>query len=66
VIELLQSLRSLVFGETWIIPAGVGVALAAAFVLRATVPHSLWTHAGGFMLAVLAGATLALSLRLGR
>lgn len=65
-IDLLRSLRSLVFGETWSIPAGVGIALAAALVLRATVPHPLWTHAGGFMLAVLAAATLALSLRLGR
>ena len=50
---LLRSLRSLVFGETWTIPVGVGAALLIAAGLRAA-------------LAGLVTATLALALWTGR
>jgi len=60
--ELLRSLRALLFGETWTIPAGVAVALAVALGLRAELPHDGWQRGGGFALAALVAATLAVSL----
>ena len=63
---LLASLRKLILGETWTIPAGVAVALGGALLARAALPADVWTRAGGFLLAALVTATLLLSLRLGR
>ena len=60
---LLGSLRRLILGETWTIPLGVGGALAAAELMRAALPDSVWTRAGGFGLAVMVIAALAWSLR---
>jgi hypothetical protein len=60
---LLGSLRSLVLGETWTIPIGVAFTLVAALVLRAALPAHVWTNEGGFMLAVMVAATLAVSWR---
>ena len=60
---VLRSLRSLVFGETWTVPLGVGAALVVAFLVRGAVPDHLWTDAGGFVIAAAAVATLAVSLR---
>jgi CBS-domain-containing membrane protein len=59
----LGSLRSLLFGETWTIPLGVAVMLATALLLRASVPAHTWSHAGGFVIAALLTATLAISWR---
>jgi hypothetical protein len=64
--DLLRSLRALVFGETWSVPAGVAAALITAILVRAAVPHSVWSHLGGFLLAALVATTLAHSLRPGR
>jgi hypothetical protein len=61
--EALRSLRTLVFGETWIIPAGVACTLALALIARAALPHQVWTGAGGFIVTCLVVATLAQSLR---
>jgi hypothetical protein len=66
VIGLLRSLRKLVLGETWTIPAGVAGALAAAVLARAALGTEAWASAGGFILAALVIATLLLSLRIGR
>ena len=63
---LLGSLRSLILGETWTIPLGVAFTLVAALVLRATLPEHVWTHEGGFMMAVLLALTLAVSWRWSR
>ena len=60
---LLGSLRELVLGETWTIPVGVGAAVAAGVLLRGALPERLWENAGGFVLALLVVATLAVSLR---
>ena len=45
---LFGSLRHLILGETWTIPAGVGLTLALALGLRAVLPDEAWQHAGGF------------------
>jgi hypothetical protein len=59
---LLGSVRHLILGETWTIPAGVGLTLALALGLRAVLPDEACQHAGGFALASLVIATLAWSL----
>jgi hypothetical protein len=59
----LRSLRSLIFGETWTVPIGVGTALVTALLARSALPDRAWTQAGGFVIAALVVATLALSLR---
>jgi hypothetical protein len=63
--SVLRSLRALVFGETWIIPLGVGATLALSVALRSELSERAWHHAGGFIVAGLATATLLLSLRRG-
>ena len=65
-IGLLRSLRSLVLGETWTIPLGVGATLLIAAGLRAALADSFWDQAGGFVLAGLVAATLAMALWTGR
>ena len=59
---ILASLRRLIFGETWTIPAGVAAALALAGILRAALPEHAWRNIGGFCLAALVIAALAWSL----
>lgn len=59
----LGSLRSLVLGDTWTIPVGVGLSVIAALALREVLPHDTWERAGGFLLAGLVLATAAFSLR---
>jgi hypothetical protein len=61
VIALLRSLRSLIFGETWTIPLGVGAALGISAALRAELSAPVWHEGGGFMVAALVAATLAVS-----
>ena len=65
-IGLLRSLRSLVFGETWTIPLGVGATLLVGAGLRSALSDSFWDHAGGFLLAALVTTTLAVALWTGR
>jgi hypothetical protein len=65
-IALLRSLRSLIFGETWTIPLGVGTAIVTSVVLRSALSEHTWQEGGGFVLAALVAATLALSLRASR
>jgi hypothetical protein len=61
---VISSLRKLVLGETWTLPAGVAITLLLALALDAAGP-GWWERAGGFV--VLGGALLALivSLRYG-
>jgi len=63
---MLKSLRKLVLGETWAVPAGVAASLGAVIAVRAVLPPDLWSRAGGFVLVGCVVATLALSLRLRR
>ena len=52
----LRTLKKLLLGETWLLPAGVAAAvLLAGLVVKPSLPHA-WVHAGGF---VLLGAVLA-------
>jgi hypothetical protein len=65
-IALLRSLRSLVFGETWTIPLGVVTAIVISVALRSALSVHTWGECGGFALAALVAATLALALRASR
>jgi hypothetical protein len=63
-VSALRSARKLVLGETWTLPAGVAVSVAAAAALRLLAgPHGWWRSAGGAVLAVGLLVTLAMSLR---
>lgn len=63
-IGLLSSIRKLVLGETWTLPVGILSGLGIAALLKVSLPHDVWVHAGGFVLLGLMLAVLALSLRL--
>jgi hypothetical protein len=59
----LKQLRKLILGETWILPAGVVLTLAAAGIYRAIDDDDTWwQHAGGFILLGLLALTLTASL----
>lgn len=59
----LRQLRKLILGETWTLPLGVAIALAAAGILRALDGiHGWWHHAGGFVLLGLVALALSGSL----
>jgi hypothetical protein len=62
VIALLRSLRSLILGETWTIPLGVATAVVVAVLFRSAIADHLWDEIGGFVLAAMIAATLAISL----
>ena len=50
----MKQLRKLVLGETWALPIGVAVTLAAGLVLEALEgDDAWWKHAGGFVLLAL-------------
>jgi hypothetical protein len=63
---LLRSLRSLILGETWTVPLGVLATVVIAVLLRSALPDQLWDEGGGFVLAALIAATLAISLAASR
>jgi hypothetical protein len=55
--SLLRTLKKLVFGETWLLPVGLALTIAASLLVR----HLLgadWRDVGGFVL--LAGVTTTL------
>jgi hypothetical protein len=63
-VTLLSTLRKLILGETWTLPAGItAVVLVTAFVVRPLMDDS-WAHAGGFVLLGGACAVLLLSVAL--
>jgi hypothetical protein len=66
VIGFLRALRSLILGETWTIPLGVGASLLIAAALRSELTADVWHRGGGFVLAGLVTATLAVALWSGR
>lgn len=57
---LLRTLRKLLLGETWILPLGIAILVAAAFGLRA-VDRGGWSDAGGLVLLAGVVAVLVLS-----
>jgi hypothetical protein len=64
----LRTLRKLVLGETWALPLGVALAVAAAAVVREIAgPGGWWRDGGGWLLFGLLVAAFAVSLaRTGR
>jgi len=49
--ELLRTARKLVLGETWVLPAGIAVAVGIAALVRAAAgSHGWFAHDGGFLL----------------
>ena len=55
----MRALRKLVLGETWALPIGVALTLAAGLVLDAVAgDDAWWRHAGGFVLLALIVAAL--------
>jgi membrane protein YdbS with pleckstrin-like domain len=55
----MKQLRKLVLGETWALPLGVALTLAAGLVLDAVEgDDAWWRHAGGFVLLALVVAAL--------
>jgi hypothetical protein len=60
----MRTLRKLVLGETWTLPAGIAVAVLAAYAVRAAAGASgWWQDAGGFVLLALLLAAFAAALR---
>lgn len=60
----MSTLRKLILGETWILPAGLTVALCAAGVLSGLGgEHGWWREGGGFVLLALVLGALAVALR---
>jgi hypothetical protein len=50
----MRTLRKLVLGETWALPAGIAVAVAVAAIVRlVSGPGGWWQDAGGFVLLAL-------------
>jgi len=49
--SVLRALRMLVLGETWTLPLGVAIVLAAGALTRHYAPNP-WHDAGGFLLLV--------------
>jgi hypothetical protein len=59
--SLLRTLKKLILGETWTLPAGIAtVVLVAALIVRPVLGTGTWRDAGGFIL--LAGVTAVLLL----
>ncbi len=59
----MRALRKLVLGETWTLPLGVAVTVAAALGLDTLAGESAWwRHGGGFIVLALVLAALVVSL----
>ena len=65
---LLRTLRKLVLGETWVLPIGVALSMAAAVVARELAGADDWfSEAGGWLLLGLLAVAFAVAvLRSGR
>jgi hypothetical protein len=62
---VIRTLRKLVLGETWALPAGVAVAVCMCALIRvAAGEHGWWRDGGGFVLLAL--VVLALLVAVGR
>ena len=54
----LRTLKKLLLGETWLLPLGMAVVVAAADLVIRPLASDAWRHAGGFVL--LAGVLVVL------
>ncbi|CAN5561294.1 hypothetical protein BH10ACT11_BH10ACT11_12040 [soil metagenome] len=59
---LLRSLRELIFGETWLLPAAIAVLFGLAIAARSTAPH-LWRSDGGLLILLGVVVTLVAAVR---
>jgi hypothetical protein len=60
----LKTLRKLVLGETWALPATVALALAAASGLRLLVgPGGWWADTGGWLMLLMLATGFAVAVR---
>lgn len=59
----MRSLRKLIFGETWLLPVGLALVLAAALLVRRLASDE-WSRYGGFVL--LAGVIVVVLVSVGR
>jgi hypothetical protein len=61
---MIQTLRKLILGETWVLPIGVALAVGTAAVLRALAgDHGWWRSSGGFVLLGLVLVALLVAAR---
>ena len=56
----MRTLRKLLFGETWVLPCGLAVAVAATLLARSALGGD-WRHVGGFVLLVAVAAVVVVS-----
>ncbi len=59
---MIATVRKLVFGETWILPIGVGLAVGIAALLR-ELGGDWWREGGGFVLLALVLLALLAAVR---
>ena len=62
--SLLRTLKKMILGETWLLPLGVGLTVAAGAVGRELLPGDVWRDLAGF--ALLAGIAVVLTLSVAR
>jgi hypothetical protein len=46
----LRTLKKLLLGETWFLPIGIALVVAAGGLLVRPLDHGVWRHVGGFVL----------------
>jgi hypothetical protein len=64
---MLRTLRKLVLGETWTLPAGIAVAVLVAVAVRAIAgAGGWWHHGGGYILLALLVLAFVAALRFPR
>jgi hypothetical protein len=61
--SFLRTLKKLLFGETWLLPIGLGLALLVTLIFKDTAGDH-WHHIGGFVL--LAGVLAVVVTSVGR
>ena len=59
--SFLRTLKKLLLGETWVLPAGLAVVVASTVLVVRPALESAWRHAGGFVLLAGVAAVLVLS-----
>lgn len=65
--ELLRAARKLVLGETWVLPAGIAVAVGICALVRvAAGPHGWFAQGGGFVLLGCVAVAYAVATRVRR
>lgn len=61
----LQTMKKLIFGETWVLPIGVVAVIALGGLVIRPATEASWTHFGGFVLLAGVACVLAISVARG-